>query len=561
MKIEGSLQIGIICGLIKIEGAGRFLNENTYSKKTSRVALYYEKQTKLERIPMEMIKNIEYPEVFDKADATHVVVGVQYGGKAIFDFQKSFDTVEAKLDAEGSLKAQIDKIPKVSIGVEGSGKYQRNETNTDENILCKYSGDFEMDQLPTSLKEAVHIYQELPKKLSENDTKAVPIVAWLLPIAELDSNHQKTCIDIDKPLLDKCIKFNEDMNELKASTNDIRTGDIIQKFPSLLEKLNTFYSKILDPVDTTVKKELRALIPEVRYGRKYAYSIANLIEMIYSSNYSPARLQKWIDVKKQEIAFLENLTSDMTRNTIIEHCASEADHISKRKRIDFCYKIRIEENDKFLENFTDPFQVTAKKEEIRQPFYFQKEKTMIRMANQLKMFADANREPNNSFHIKEDMESKKTEGPSSISVWIDGKQEELDHLPTEPTNLQIRSTDSNQTVLLSWDPPEFGAATVEKVILNYFTPEAENESTVEINHKKNTALIQNLSPQTTYTVKVSQKSRYGMSPSCGTTFTTKPAEAQYLLRIGNIRVNSFHCLLLLGPLIAWICYRSQENIQ
>eukprot|EP00092_Neocalanus_flemingeri_P003730 GFUD01004010.1.p1 GENE.GFUD01004010.1~~GFUD01004010.1.p1 ORF type:complete len:2638 (-),score=679.59 GFUD01004010.1:412-8325(-) len=541
MKVEGSLQLGIMCGIIKIEGAGKFLNENTESKKTSRVALYYEKQTKIERIPMEMITKLEYPEVFDQADATHVVVGVQYGAKAVFDFRKSFDTEKAKLEAGGSLKAQIDKIPMVTVGVEGVGQYQTNETDSNENIHCKYSGDFEMDRLPTNLKEAVHIYQELPSKLSENDSKAVPMVAWLLPISELDNKHQKISRELDEQLMKKCIKLNEELDELMARTNDLRTNDTVQKFPSLLKKLDTFCSTILDTVDTKIKKKLKDLIPEVRYGRKDTGGITNLLEETYSSNYSPSRLQEWIDVKKQEVAFLENITSDLTAKTNIKLCASEAEHINQRKQIDICFKINIEKRDEFLENYSDPIQDS--KIEITPPFYSQNEEQISKMKNQLKMFAIANQEPNKdsmkdegpSFHVKED--SMKDKGPSSISVWLNGKQKELDHLPTEPTNPKITEEDFDQ-VRLTWDPPEFGAGSVEKIILKYFTTGEETENTIEVQNTTNTALIQYLSPLTKYEIQISLKTEFGMSPSIKTTFETKAAEAPRLLRIVNIGVNS-----------------------
>eukprot|EP00092_Neocalanus_flemingeri_P029352 GFUD01031864.1.p1 GENE.GFUD01031864.1~~GFUD01031864.1.p1 ORF type:complete len:2619 (-),score=690.50 GFUD01031864.1:716-8572(-) len=540
MKVEGSLQLGIMCGIIKIEGAGKFLNENTESKKTSRVALYYEKQTKIERIPMEIITNPEYPEVFDQADATHVVVGVQYGAKAVFDFRKSFNTEKAKLEAGGSLKAQIDKIPTVTVGVEGGGQYQTNEADSNENIHCKYSGDFEMDRLPTNLKEAVHIYQELPSKLSENDSKAVPMVAWLLPISELDNKHQKISRELDEQLMKKCIKLNEELDELMARTNDLRTDDTVQKFPSLLKKLNTFYSTILDTVDTTIKKKLKDLIPEVRSGRKDTGGITNLLEETYSSNYSPSRLKEWIDVKKQEVAFLENITSDLTAKTNIKLCASEAEHINQRKQIDICYKINIEKRDEFLENYSDHIQDA--KIEITPPFYSQNEEHILRMKDQLKMFAIANQEPKKdskdegpSFHVKEG--SMKDEGPSSISAWLNGKKKKLDHLPTEPTNPKITEADFDQ-VRLTWDQPEFGAGSVEKIILNYFSIGEETENTIEVENTTNTALIQYLSPLTKYEIKISLKTEFGMSPSIKTTFETKAAEAPRLLRIENIGVNS-----------------------
>ena len=257
MKVDGSLKIGILCGLVEIKGTGEFLQEKTDSRKTARVALYFEKLTRIERLPMEVIEKIQYPEVFDQADATHVVVGIEYGAKAIFDFQQTFDTEKAKLAAGGSIKAQIDKIPKVSVGVGGGGKYESSELDKNEDLNCKYTGDFDLDKLPTNLEEAVHIYQDLPQKLSTNNSKAVPMVAWLLPISKISSKYQQTSIEIDKALLDKCIKLNEEMDELMLETNDLKSNPTVSNFPTLLERLKTFHSRILDPIDLTIKTKLK----------------------------------------------------------------------------------------------------------------------------------------------------------------------------------------------------------------------------------------------------------------------------------------------------------------
>jgi len=540
MKIEGSLKVGIMCGLISIEGAGKFLNENKISKKISRVALYYEKQTKIEEIPMEVLDKPEYPEIFKNDDATHVIVGVQYGGKAIFDFQKTFNTETEKCDAEGNLKAQIEKIPTVSIEVEGGGKYENNKTDQDTDIHCKYSGDFEVDQLPTTLDDAIQVYKDLPSKLSENDSKAVPMVAWLTPISYFYGEHQqKIATEIDEILLKKCFKFNAEMNDLMATTADLKNENIVQKFPSLLGHLDVFYSTILDPVDTTIKLKLKEIIPETRHGRKDASCIKHLLEEMYQSSYSPPRLKKWLDIKKEEISFLENLTSNLTGKTKIHLCSSEEEHIRKSEEVDYCYKINIKKHDRFLENFEDPLQFKddpskPEDEVMNSAFFKQKEEVMRRMADQLKSFSQANQDSNISFHIKEASEGMNDEEPSSISVSIKGKKEEVSCLPTEPTNVQITDIDCNQ-ISISWGQPEFGSEEVEKLHLTYWSEGGEDELVLKLEKSKSQGIIENLSPLTTYNLKASFKTRYGMSPpSAEQSFKTKPAEAPVSLRVEDI---------------------------
>ena len=102
---------------------------------------------------------------------------------------------------------------------------------------------------------------------------------------------------------------------------------------------------------------------------------------------------------------------------------------------------------------------------------------------------------------------------------IKGKEEIIDFLPTEPTNLEAIDLDIDK-VCLCWDSPESGGDAVEKVILKYFTPGEDNMKTSEFENSRK-LVLENLSPFTTYNVEVSLKSKYGVSPSSTTTFKTK----------------------------------------
>lgn len=84
--------------------AAKYLNDHRSSERQSRVVLQYKSTTRFEELTMEQLGNIQYPEVLDNEDATHVVTGIKFGSDAFFVFDRLASENESMHDVLGELQ-------------------------------------------------------------------------------------------------------------------------------------------------------------------------------------------------------------------------------------------------------------------------------------------------------------------------------------------------------------------------------------------------------------------------------------------------------------------------
>ena len=77
MKIETSLKVSFLGGLISVGGSARYLDDRRSSKYQARVTLKNDARTRFEQLTMAHLhkSNIQYPDTVDQTQATHFVVG------------------------------------------------------------------------------------------------------------------------------------------------------------------------------------------------------------------------------------------------------------------------------------------------------------------------------------------------------------------------------------------------------------------------------------------------------------------------------------------------------
>ena len=77
MKVDAGLKLSFLNGLISVGGSGGYLTDKRSSMNVARVSLKYHAETYFEQLTMAHLapSNIEYPNVLDDREATHVVVG------------------------------------------------------------------------------------------------------------------------------------------------------------------------------------------------------------------------------------------------------------------------------------------------------------------------------------------------------------------------------------------------------------------------------------------------------------------------------------------------------
>ena len=218
LKVSGSLQLGIMAGLVNVGASGKYLKDANSSSKVTSVALCYEKQSSIDELPMEVLSSLDFPEVLKTVEATHVVVGITYGAKAVFNFQNKVKSSDDKQTISGSLEAAIKLVPvsvPVSIKASAEMKLTPKEKDIVDQASCKYEGDFDLKSLPTTFDDAIRVYKELPSLLGKNNEKAVPIEVWLQPLSHLNGTLQKVGQEIDESLANKCLKVIDEYSHFK----------------------------------------------------------------------------------------------------------------------------------------------------------------------------------------------------------------------------------------------------------------------------------------------------------------------------------------------------------
>ena len=94
--------------MVEVSGSAKYLNDARKTVCTERFSLIYRCQTDFEEliIPSGRIHN---DQSLDDGDMTHLITGVQYGGDAVFIFEREKSDAEDTERLEGSLHALIEK--------------------------------------------------------------------------------------------------------------------------------------------------------------------------------------------------------------------------------------------------------------------------------------------------------------------------------------------------------------------------------------------------------------------------------------------------------------------
>ena len=181
LDIDAHLKLSFLGGLVKVGGAAKFLDDKRTSGRQARVTLRHTSTSRFEHLSMEQLANIQHPQVLDTTQATHVVSGITYGADAFFVFDRSIEESEEMRKVHGDMEA---KIKFIHVGGSASLNIKENEKSETESFKCKFFGDVELPLYPSTFKEAVEVYRDLPRLLKEQGS-GVPKRVYLQPLSEL----------------------------------------------------------------------------------------------------------------------------------------------------------------------------------------------------------------------------------------------------------------------------------------------------------------------------------------------------------------------------------------
>lgn len=178
--VSGELSLKIKANLLKVEGAGKYINE-TKKKEGTTTLLAVMKCTTV----TETIEGDVQPMAKLVGAGTHYVRSVTYGAELVAKLQFTSSSTKTKVNIEGRAEGDIDVLV-VSAGLKAALNNLTSECNSSSDLQVDYYATGLPDKLPIDIGELKKAIEEFPSRMKDiNNGKGVPITFELLPVTNI----------------------------------------------------------------------------------------------------------------------------------------------------------------------------------------------------------------------------------------------------------------------------------------------------------------------------------------------------------------------------------------
>ena len=312
MGVDGTLKLDVLCRNLYVQGAASYLQDEKMSQSETQVVLDYEVKTEFRHLTMEHLKDIKisHPEVLQSVDATHVVVGIQYGGKVFMEFSQKVEKEESSIEVKGEMTLAVEKLKSI---ISFSGNIDVNST-TDlseqaKKIKCCVYDDFNTKRYPSNYEEAEQFCKELPSLTTEGKI-GVPLLLYLCPLDSLGVSVQQNRRDerkkVSVKLIEKVCRKLEFLQSIIAKCNGLSKEDNLSIRRHLVQFL-----KAVQRYRDIFREKIRELTNEIRSGSANNSDLESFLAEQESSVFSRCMLNKWIEEKGEKIKQLQGILENL----------------------------------------------------------------------------------------------------------------------------------------------------------------------------------------------------------------------------------------------------------
>ncbi len=311
--LSGDLSLSVLAGLIKVGGAAEYLRSKKSSSNVDRVTLKFSLMSHHKEFSMKALPAAKYQELMQQlgVNATHIVTGIDYGADAFFVFEKEVGSSESRHEIGGNIEASLTalNVPFVANGnIKAVCNPLKNKDESSyEKFRCAFYGDIVLEQNPSTYKEAIEVYKNLPSLFKDrnNGWETVPKVIYLSPLS-IFSNRGLPTIIPDKRVSDSLVNQTHDLiDTYDAIENDINAlmmSETVVKFVNVVVNLEKFKS-IVASLKLKFLQQLVDLLPCIRKGECCESDLGSAVEYMTSKSIaSTAALQSWLKLRKHEIS-------------------------------------------------------------------------------------------------------------------------------------------------------------------------------------------------------------------------------------------------------------------
>lgn len=187
LDIEASLKLGLMAGLLNVEGSAKYLTQTKTDSKTVRATFICKINTKEDKLLIadERLQEYLLAYVFENPDVTHVVTGIKWGANVAATFERTVEKQDDVQRIEGTLSIALKK-PTVAITGDGQLEYDNRANNDLESLKISFSGDVLIEDCPQTIEQVLDVYGKVPSLVnSANGGKGQQMVFLLTSLEQI----------------------------------------------------------------------------------------------------------------------------------------------------------------------------------------------------------------------------------------------------------------------------------------------------------------------------------------------------------------------------------------
>jgi hypothetical protein len=515
LDISGGLKLSFLGGLFDVSGSAKYLKDHKSSKHQSRVSLKFCSTSRFDQLTMNQLGNIQHPHVISRKMATHVVVGVLYGADAIFVLDRMVDVKENENMIQVEVEALVKRfLPSLSgqVGLKFSGK----EKDIASKLECKFHGDLQLPRNPTTFKEALQVFKQLPELLKgDKGPVAVPKKVWLHPLSEMNSAAAKIVCDISVKLVSLAEKVMEDFLDYEMLCSDLLKLSCCSHFTGLKTQISTF-KRLISQYKMDFFENLSSLLPSIREGRMEESQLANMFKSMAASPFNSYSLMEWLEIKQKEVKLLANYF-EVLEDIFVDNLSVCVGHLQFPTIVCFSFQF-VNRSDAKLQQMQAYIRGTSIEVNETDSWSNNQIKCIqLKLAvSKFISFAKANQNRDGVKFVAADLSHERTDGATAILLFKNADMKVLLNLPDTPGNIESYDVTQN-TISLRWSRPvsDFGNVKYYSVrygcrCSNCSIDQCKSKNTIE---NETNMIVEGLEPATSYCFQVYAEFETGLCVS------------------------------------------------
>jgi hypothetical protein len=187
LNFDIELSAGILSQVIPVEGSAKFLLFNSSTNNANTASIVCQILWKSETLKyLDLNDDCVRRNVIEGTNATHVVVGIEWGVNAILKVSYSSTSNDSGSDAKAKVKAQLNLI---KDGLKGSAGASNMHNESSKNMEFSLSVDAEVGIVPTTAEEALDAIRKVTTYKPANG-KGTQLKYILAPIDEIRRHYK-----------------------------------------------------------------------------------------------------------------------------------------------------------------------------------------------------------------------------------------------------------------------------------------------------------------------------------------------------------------------------------